>query len=200
MYRYFIKPLLDCVCALLAVIIASPIFMVIGILLAIFQQGKVFFTQKRPGRHEHIFLLLKFKTMRDDTDINGNLLPDDERLTAIGKFVRKTSLDELPQLINIVKGDMSFIGPRPLLIEYLPLYNEYQKKRHTVTPGISGWAQVNGRNAIGWTQKFDYDVWYVKNQSFLLDLKIIFLTIIKVFKSDGISAAGSATIEKFRGN
>lgn len=200
MYRYFIKPLLDCVCALLAVIIASPIFMVIGILLAIFQQGKVFFTQKRPGRHEHIFLLLKFKTMRDDTDINGNLLPDDERLTAIGKFVRKTSLDELPQLINIVKGDMSFIGPRPLLIEYLPLYNEYQKKRHIVTPGISGWAQVNGRNAIGWTQKFDYDVWYVKNQSFLLDLKIIFLTIIKVFKSDGISAAGSATIEKFRGN
>ena len=200
MYRNFIKPFFDRSFALLALLVASPLFIVVALLLAIFQSGKVFFTQNRPGRNERIFRLIKFKTMRDDTDDKGELLPDEQRLTAIGKFVRKTSMDEIPQLLNIVKGDMSFIGPRPLLVEYLPLYSEKQRKRHQVTPGISGWAQVNGRNTISWQQKFEYDVWYVENQSFLLDLKIIFLTIYKVFKSEGISSEGVATMEKFKGN
>jgi len=199
-YYKLVKPFFDKLFALLALIVASPIFLVVAILLALFQNGKVFFTQKRPGRNEKIFLLIKFKTMRDDFDAHGNLLADAERLTSVGKFVRKTSLDELPQLINILKGDMSFIGPRPLLIEYLALYNAVQKKRHDVTPGISGWAQVNGRNAISWNEKFSFDVWYVEHQSFWLDLKIIFLTIAKVFKAEGINASGSATIEKFTGN
>ncbi len=200
MYRNLIKPFFDRLFALLALLVASPIFIIVALLLAIFQDGKVFFTQNRPGRNEKVFRLIKFKTMRDDTDEKGELLPDDQRLTAVGKFVRKTSMDEIPQLLNIVKGDMSFVGPRPLLVEYLPLYNAEQKKRHQVTPGISGWAQVNGRNTISWQQKFAYDVWYVKNQSFLLDLKIIFLTIYKVFKSEGISSEGVATMEKFKGD
>lgn len=200
MYRKLIKPFFDKLTALIALIIASPIFLIISVLLAIFQNGKVFFTQKRPGLNEKIFLLIKFKTMRDDRDENGELLPDEERLTWIGKIVRKTSMDEIPQLLNIIKGDMSFIGPRPLLIEYLPLYSEEQSKRHLVTPGITGWAQINGRNTISWQKKFEYDVWYVQNQSFLLDMKIIFMTIFKVFKAEGISAEGVATMEKFKGN
>jgi undecaprenyl phosphate N,N'-diacetylbacillosamine 1-phosphate transferase len=200
MYRNIIKPFFDKLMALLALLVASPIFLIVALLLAIFQNGKVFFTQKRPGSNEKIFLLIKFKTMRDDKDEQGELLPDADRLTWIGKFVRKTSLDEIPQLINILKGDMSFIGPRPLLVEYLPLYNEKQRKRHQVTPGISGWAQINGRNAISWQRKFDLDLWYVQHQSFLFDLKIIFLTIYKVFKSEGISGKGVATMEKFKGN
>ncbi|MBL0765679.1 sugar transferase [Marivirga atlantica] len=200
MYSKVVKPFFDKLFALLALIIASPVFLIVALLLALFQNGKVFFTQKRPGRNEKIFLLIKFKTMRDDVDAHGNLLADKDRLTPVGKFVRKTSLDELPQLLNILIGDMSFVGPRPLLIEYLPLYNPSQKKRHNVTPGISGWAQVNGRNAISWQEKFSFDVWYVNNQSFWLDLKIIFLTIAKVFKAEGINASGSATIEKFIGN
>lgn len=200
MYRKFFKPFFDKLIALIALVIASPIFIVVALLLAFFQNGKVFFTQKRPGLNEKIFLLIKFKTMRDDRDENGELLPDDQRLTWIGKIVRKTSMDEIPQLLNIIKGDMSFIGPRPLLVEYLPLYNEEQSKRHLVTPGITGWAQINGRNTISWQKKFEYDVWYVKNQSFLLDLKIIFMTIFKVFKAEGISGEGVATMEKFKGN
>lgn len=200
MYRKFFKPFFDKLIALIALVIASPIFIVVALLLAFFQNGKVFFTQKRPGLNEKIFLLIKFKTMRDDKDENGELLPDDQRLTWIGKIVRKTSMDEIPQLLNIIKGDMSFIGPRPLLVEYLPLYNEEQSKRHLVTPGITGWAQINGRNTISWQKKFEYDVWYVKNQSFLLDLKIIFMTIFKVFKAEGISGEGVATMEKFKGN
>ena len=199
-YSKVVKPFFDKLFALLALIIASPVFLIVALLLALFQNGKVFFTQKRPGRNEKIFLLIKFKTMRDDVDAHGNLLADKDRLTPVGKFVRKTSLDELPQLLNILMGDMSFVGPRPLLIEYLPLYDSTQKKRHNVTPGISGWAQVNGRNAISWQEKFSFDIWYVNNQSFWLDLKIIFLTIAKVFKAEGINASGSATIEKFTGN
>jgi undecaprenyl phosphate N,N'-diacetylbacillosamine 1-phosphate transferase len=200
MYRKIFKPFFDRITALIALIIASPIFAIVSVLLAIFQNGKVFFTQNRPGVKGEIFLLIKFKTMRDDRDENGKLLPDDQRLTWIGKIVRKTSMDEIPQLLNIVKGDMSFIGPRPLLVEYLPLYSQEQGKRHLVTPGITGWAQINGRNTISWKKKFEYDVWYVQNQSFSLDLKIIFLTILKVFKAEGISAVGVATMEKFTGN
>ncbi|WKK74405.1 sugar transferase [Marivirga salinae] len=200
MYRKLIKPFFDKLTALIALVIASPIFLIVSILLAIFQNGKIFFSQKRPGLKEQIFLLVKFKTMRDDKDANGELLPDEERLTWIGKIVRKTSMDEIPQLLNILKGDMSFIGPRPLLVEYLPRYSEEQRKRHLVTPGITGWAQINGRNTISWQKKFEYDVWYVQNQSFLLDMKIIFMTIFKVFKAEGISAEGMATIEKFKGN
>lgn len=200
MYKQLYKPFLDRFTALVALIIASPIFFIVIILLAIFQNGKVFFTQKRPGLNEKVFLLMKFKTMRDDKDETGALLPDHQRLTWIGKIVRKTSLDEIPQLLNIVRGDMSFIGPRPLLVEYLPLYSKEQGKRHLVTPGITGWAQINGRNTITWQKKFEYDVWYVKNQTFLLDLKIIFMTISKVFKAEGISAEGEATMEKFTGN
>ncbi|WP_296623456.1 sugar transferase [Marivirga sp.] len=200
MYRKLIKPFFDKLTALIALIIASPIFIIVALLLAFFQNGKVFFTQKRPGLKEEIFLLIKFKTMRDDKDVNGELFADEERLTWIGKIVRKTSMDEIPQLLNIIKGDMSFIGPRPLLVEYLPLYSKEQSKRHLVTPGITGWAQINGRNTISWQKKFEYDVWYVQNQSFLLDLKIVFMTIFKVFKAEGISGEGMATMEKFKGN
>lgn len=200
MYRKLIKPFFDRLTALFALIIASPIFLIVSILLAIFQNGKVFFIQQRPGLNEKIFLLIKFKTMRDGKDENGELLPDDQRLTWIGKIVRKTSMDEIPQLLNIIKGDMSFIGPRPLLVEYLPLYNNEQAKRHLVTPGITGWAQINGRNTISWQKKFEYDVWYVEHQSFILDLKVIFMTIFKVFKAEGISGKGMATMEKFKGN
>jgi len=161
--------------------------------------GKPFFLQKRPGKKGKIFIIIKFRTMNDRLDKSGKLLPDGERLTAIGKFVRKTSLDEIPQLFNVLKGDMSLIGPRPLLPDYLHLYNDFQKRRHEVKPGITGWAQVNGRNAISWEQKFAYDVWYVDNLSFLVDLKIIFKTFEKVFKSEGINAANAATIEPFNG-
>jgi undecaprenyl phosphate N,N'-diacetylbacillosamine 1-phosphate transferase len=200
MYRNSIKPFFDKLFALVALFVSSPFFILISLLLFIFQDGKVFFTQNRPGRKAKIFRLIKFKTMRDDTDEKGDLLPDEERLTWIGSFVRKTSLDELPQLLNVLMGQMSFVGPRPLLIEYLPLYTQEQSGRHQVTPGISGWAQVNGRNAISWDEKFKLDIWYVDNQCFLLDLKIIFFTISKVFKAEGISATGEATIKKFTGS
>jgi lipopolysaccharide/colanic/teichoic acid biosynthesis glycosyltransferase len=163
-------------------------------------RGNPFFIQIRPGKNEKHFRLIKFKTMTDERDDNGELLPDQERLTKTGKFIRKTSLDELPQLFNVVKGDMSFVGPRPLLVEYLPLYNEEQRKRHLVKPGITGWAQVNGRNAISWPDKFKLDVWYVENQSFWLDLKILWMTFIKVLKAEGISGRDSVTMEKFKGN
>ena len=187
--------------ALIGLILLSPIFITTVILLHFANKGAgVFFTQNRPGKNEKIFKALKFKTMTDERDADGNLLPDADRITPIGAFVRSTSIDELPQLINILKGDMAFIGPRPLLVQYLPLYNEEQHHRHDVTPGMSGWAQVNGRNAISWTKKFELDVWYVDHCSFLLDLKIFLLTIRKVFVREGISSDTSVTMEPFTGN
>lgn len=200
MYQSFFKRIFDFSLALLGFIFLLPIFIIVYIRLYIANHGKPFFFQIRPGKNEKLFKIIKFKTMSDKKDAQGNLLPDAERLTPVGQFVRKTSLDEIPQLINVIKGDMSLIGPRPLLPEYLPLYNEHQKKRHKVRPGITGWAQVNGRNAISWEQKFDYDVWYVENLNFILDLRIIYLTFLKVFKSEGISAKGQVTITKFTGN
>lgn len=200
MYVHFFKRVIDLLVALIIFTVLSPVFIIVIILLAIANSGKPFFFQSRPGKKERIFKVIKFKTMNDRKDKNGELLPDAVRLTAIGKFIRKTSLDELPQLLNVIKGDMSLIGPRPLLIEYLPLYSEVQRHRHDAMPGITGWAQVNGRNAISWQQKFEYDVWYVNNISFALDFKIFFLTIRNIVKSEGISSETSATMEKFRGN
>ena len=200
MYKNYLKRLFDFLAALFGLILLSPIFLVVMIGLYFANQGKPFFFQKRPGKNEKIFSIVKFKTMNDKKDENGNLLSDSERLTKIGSFVRKTSLDEIPQLINVLKGDMSLIGPRPLLIQYLPLYDEIQKRRHEVCPGITGWAQINGRNAISWKQKFEYDIWYVDNISLLLDIKILFLTIKKVFVREGISQDGQATAEEFKGN
>ncbi|MDD2474656.1 MAG: sugar transferase [Dysgonamonadaceae bacterium] len=199
MYKNVYKPFFDFLIALIGLLVLSPIFIVVMIALSIANKGKPFFFQKRPGRNEKIFSIVKFKTMNEKRDAEGKLLPDAERLTRIGAFVRKTSLDEIPQLINVLKGDMSMIGPRPLRTYYLPLYSEEQKKRHNVKPGITGWAQVNGRNAISWTQKFKYDVWYVENLSFMLDLKIFFLTIKKVFVREGIAKKGHVTTEAFNG-
>jgi len=200
MYKHFFKRLIDFVAALIGLLLLSPIFIVVTVGLFFANQGKPFFFQSRPGKGGKIFKIIKFKTMNDKKDTDGNLLSDAERLTPVGSFVRKTSLDEIPQLINVLKGDMSLIGPRPLLIQYLPLYNEHQARRHEVRPGITGWAQVNGRNAISWKQKFDYDVWYVDNMSFRLDVRVFFLTIKKVFVREGISAEGQATMEPFKGN
>lgn len=198
MYCY-IKRTLDFVLALIALLILFPILFIVTILLAIYNKGGVFFTQDRPGKDGKIFKVVKFKTMTDERDSKGELLPDSKRLTKVGQFVRSTSIDELPQLINVLLGDMSLIGPRPLLVQYLPLYNEEQAKRHLVRPGITGWAQVNGRNAISWEDKFKLDTWYVENISFKLDLKIFFKTIKKVFIREGISSEGSVTIEPFKG-
>ena len=200
MYQQIVKPFLDKLSALIILAIASPLFILTVILLAFANKGKIWFAQPRPGKAGKIFRVIKFKTMSDAKSSEGELLPDEERLTWIGNIIRKTSLDELPQLFNVLKGDMSIVGPRPLLIEYLPLYNEVQKRRHEVKPGITGWAQVNGRNTITWKKKFKYDVWYVDHQSFWLDIKILFLTVAKVFKAEGISSATSVTMEKFRGN
>ena len=200
-YYNFTKRLVDFFVAFCVLIVLAPLLLIIAIILCFANNGKcLFFLQERPGRHGKIFKVIKFKTMTDERDAEGNLLPDDKRLTKVGKFVRSTSIDELPQLINVLKGDMSFIGPRPLLPQYLPLYNKEQARRHEVRPGITGWAQVNGRNAISWTRKFELDVWYVDHCSFLLDLKIIFLTIKKVFVREGISQTGQATMEYFTGN
>ncbi|MGI9550967.1 MAG: sugar transferase [Aurantibacter sp.] len=200
MYRHFFKRGLDFVASFLALVVLSPIFVLIFILLMIANNGKAFFVQERPGKNERIFKILKFKSMSDKKDADGNLLPDGERITKVGSIVRSTSLDELPQLINVLKGDLSLIGPRPLLIRYLPLYSEEQRRRHLIRPGITGWAQVNGRNSISWQKKFELDVWYVDNCSFLLDLKILWLTVLKVVKRDGISSETSATMEFFEGN
>ena len=200
MYKNYLKRLFDFLAAFFGLLVLSPLFIVVMIGLYVANQGKPFFFQARPGLNERIFKIIKFKTMNDKKDAQGNLLPDADRLTKIGTFVRKTSLDEIPQLINVLKGDMSLIGPRPLLVQYLPLYNAEQKKRHDVRPGITGWAQVNGRNAISWQQKFEYDVWYVDNISFLLDIKILFLTLKKVIKRSDINSATTATMEKFKGN
>jgi lipopolysaccharide/colanic/teichoic acid biosynthesis glycosyltransferase len=200
MNRAIIIRISDILFAFILFIVALiPIFIIIILLYFKHGASEVFFMQYRPGRNEKIFRLIKFKTMNNKCDASGNILPDAERLTSIGRFIRKTSLDELPQLINVLKGDMSLVGPRPLLVEYLPLYNEHQKRRHEVKPGITGWAQVNGRNAISWKEKFELDVWYVDHCSFGLDMKILWLTILKVFKREGINQAGQATVEKFNG-
>ncbi len=200
MYKHFIKRILDLVITLIGVALLFPVFVIVCILLMINNQGQPFFFQLRPGLKCKIFKIVKFKTMTYAKDADGNLLPDSERMTKIGNLVRKTSLDELPQLWSVLKGDMSLIGPRPLLPEYLPLYNNEQKKRHHVKPGITGWAQINGRNAISWQQKFEYDVWYVNNMSFLTDVSIFFRTFAKVFKSEGINRNGEATTTSFKGN
>ncbi|MGK9126736.1 sugar transferase [Olivibacter sp. SA151] len=200
MYAVLIKRSFDLILSSIVFVLVSPIFFLVVIFLFISNRGYPFFFQLRPGKNGRIFKVIKFKTMNDRKDKDGNLLSDAERLTAIGSFVRKTSLDEIPQLLNVIKGDMSLVGPRPLLVEYLPLYNAEQKRRHEVRPGITGWAQVNGRNAISWQQKFAYDVWYVDNLSFSLDVKIIWITIMKVFKREGISAEGHVTVERFQGN
>lgn len=194
------KSLFDKTLALFLIILFSPIYIVISLLIFFKMGSPILFRQKRPGYKEEIFGIYKFRTMTNEKDVDGNLLPDEQRLVGIGKFIRSTSLDELPQLFNVLKGEMSFVGPRPLLIEYLPLYNQKQKRRHDVKPGITGWAQVNGRNAISWDQKFDYDVWYVDNQSFWLDIKILWLTFLKVVKRSDISSSTSSTMEKFTGN
>ncbi|QRE61256.1 sugar transferase, partial [Flavobacterium psychrophilum] len=187
MYKLFIKQIIDFLVSLVAVVILTPLLLIITIGLFFANNGKPFFFQLRPGKNGKIFKIIKFKTMNEAKDAQGNLLSDAERLTPIGKFVRKTSLDEIPQLLNVLNGDMSLIGPRPLLPQYLHLYNNFQNRRHEVKPGITGWAQVNGRNAISWDKKFELDVWYVDHISFSLDFKILYLTIIKVLKSDGIN-------------
>ena len=201
MYKHFFKRLIDFLIVLNVLLIIWPILLIIIIWLHFANKGAgVFFTQERPGKGGKIFKVIKFKTMTDERDADGNLLPDADRLTNVGRFVRSTSIDELPQLINVLKGDMALIGPRPLLVQYLPLYSKEQARRQAVRPGITGWAQVNGRNAISWTKKFELDVWYVDHCSFWLDVKIIFLTIKKVFVREGISQEGQATMEFFTGN
>ena len=200
MYKHYLKTILDWIVALIGFMVLSPLFVLAAILLFIVNHGRPFFVQPRPGKGGRVFRIIKFKTMNDAKDANGNLLPDAERLSVVGRIVRKTSIDEIPQLFNVLIGDMSLIGPRPLLVEYLPLYNDRQKRRHEVKPGITGWAQVNGRNAISWEDKFEYDVYYVDNISFALDVKIIILTIVNVFGGKGISQEGAATMEKFKGS
>ena len=200
MYRNFVKRISDIIISGIALLCFCPIILVLIAILMIANKYSAFFVQERPGKDGKIFKLVKFKTMTDKTDSDGNLLPDDKRLTKIGAFIRSTSLDELPQLWNVLKGDMSLIGPRPLLIQYLPLYSSEQARRHEVKPGITGWAQINGRNAITWKQKFEYDVWYVDNISFALDLKILWLTFKKVVARENINSATSATMEYFNGN
>lgn len=201
MYRLLVKRIIDIIFSGLALIILFPIIFILWIWLTIANKGAgAFFIQERPGKDEKIFKIVKFKTMTDECDADGNLLPDEKRLTKVGKFVRSTSLDELPQLWNILKGEMSLIGPRPLLIQYLPLYSKDQARRHEVRPGLSGWAQVNGRNTISWKEKFELDVWYIDNLSFILDLKIIFLSIKKAIVRDGINTSENKTMDFFNGN
>ena len=201
MYSSFFKRLIDLIIVFCMLAIIGPILFLITLWLHFANKGAgAFFTQERPGRNGKIFKVIKFKTMTDERDVNGDLLPDEQRLTKVGKLIRSTSVDELPQLINVLKGDMALIGPRPLLPQYLPLYNKEQARRHEVLPGITGWAQVNGRNAISWAKKFELDVWYVDHCSFILDLRIIVLTIKKVFVREGISSETSATMEPFTGN
>ena len=201
MYKNYIKRILDFLIALVALVCLSPILIIEILLLYFANEGAgVFFTQDRPGKDEKIFRLIKFKTMNEKRNASGELLPDKDRLTKVGRVIRSLSLDELPQLLNVLKGDMSLIGPRPLLVKYLPLYSREQHRRHEVRPGITGWAQVNGRNAITHTKKFEYDVWYVDNLTFMLDVKIFFLTIKKIFIREGISTAGRATAEAFNGH
>ena len=201
MYKHFFKSFLDFILSLIGLVLLSPLLLIVLVLLFISNgYAEVFYIQTRPGKCGRLFNVIKFKTMNDKRGINGCLLPDNERITKIGKLIRSLSLDELPQLINVLKGDMSLVGPRPLLIEYLPLYTPEQARRHEVKPGITGWAQVNGRNAISWKKKFEYDVWYVDHISFWLDMKILYLTIRKVFVRDGINATENVTMEPFNGN
>lgn len=200
MYRHFFKRLIDFTIALLGLVILSPIFLILIILGAVFMGGNPFFVQERPGKNEKIFKLIKFRSMSNRKDKNGNLLPDEVRLNGYGKFLRKTSLDEIPELINILKGDMALVGPRPLLVDYIPLYSAEQHRRHEVLPGLTGYAQVNGRNAISWEERFKLDVWYVDHASLSVDVGIIIKTITVVLKKDGISSATSATMEAFKGN
>ena len=201
MYRRFFKRVIDFLIVFFVLLFIWPILLIITMWLKIANKGAgAFFTQDRPGKNGKIFKVIKYKTMTDERDAEGNLLPDADRLTKVGRFVRSTSIDELPQLINVLKGDMALIGPRPLLPQYLPLYSPEQARRHEVRPGITGWAQIHGRNAISWTKKFEYDVWYVDHCSFLLDLKIVFLTVKKVFIREGISQEGQATMEFFNGH
>lgn len=197
-YKY-IKRILDIISSLLAIIILSPLLAVTAVLVKTKLGSPVLFKQERPGKDEKIFTLMKFRTMTDERDENGELLPDEVRLTKFGKLLRSTSIDELPELFNILKGDMSVIGPRPLLVKYLPRYNEHQHRRHEVRPGLSGWAQVNGRNTVSWEDKFDMDVHYVDNYSFAMDVKILFMTVLNVLKKEGISSETSATMEVFMG-
>lgn len=200
MYKLFGKRFLDLVLSISGLILTSPIFLMICLVLYFENEGKIFFRQQRPGLNEKLFRLLKFKSMNDKRDETGELLPDMQRITRVGRFIRNTSLDELPQLLNVVKGDMSLIGPRPLLPKYLNRYNDFQRRRHEVKPGITGWAQVNGRNAISWEKKFEYDIWYVDHISFLTDLKIFWKTFLKVIKSEGVSASAQETMEEFKGS
>jgi lipopolysaccharide/colanic/teichoic acid biosynthesis glycosyltransferase len=198
--QLILKRIIDFFASLMGLIILSPIFILISIIIYFKLGSPVFFIQKRPGKNEKIFKMIKFRTMLDAKDKNGNLLPDEKRLTTFGKFLRSTSLDEFPELINVLKGDMSLVGPRPLLVEYLPLYNDYQARRHEMRPGITGLAQINGRNTISWEDKFDYDVKYIDNFSLLLDFKILFKTFIKVFRQEDINNQDHATMTKFKGD
>lgn len=201
MYSIFFKRMLDFLIAVVALGLLSPLFLVLIILLAVANQGAgVFFLQERPGLHGHIFKVIKFKTMRDKKEEDTSYLSDVNRITKVGKFIRSASLDELPQLLNVIKGDMALVGPRPLLVKYLPLYNDFQRRRHEARPGITGWAQVNGRNSISWDQKFDLDVYYIDNLSFILDLKILLLTLKKIFVRSGINSSDNAPMETFRGS
>lgn len=200
MYRYFFKRLIDFFAALILLVIFSPVIIVVTIILAYVNKGKAFFFQERPGKNEKSIYIIKFKSMTDEKDENGKLLPDNKRMTKAGAFVRKYSLDELPQFINVLKGDMSLVGPRPLLPKYLPLYSEEQRKRHLVQPGITGWAQVNGRNSISWTEKFKLDVYYQQNISFMLDVKILFLTVLKVIKKEGVNQTDERPMMPFNGH
>lgn len=200
MYRKYIKQILDFTLAMVAAVLLLPVFFILSLVLFLTFRTNPYFVQARPGKHGKLFQLIKFKTMSDKRCERGTLLPDEQRLIPIGKFIRNTSLDELPQLLNVLKGDMSLIGPRPLLPEYLSLYNQTQNRRHEIKPGITGWAQVNGRNAISWQEKFNYDVWYVNNVSFMLDLKILLLTIKNAFLADEATINGVEPVQKFKGN
>lgn len=199
MYKFFFKRLIDFILSLIGFVVLLPIFLLLTILLIIANKGTPFFFQKRPGKNEKIFSVIKFKTMNDRKDKTGKLLPDADRITLVGKFIRSSSLDEIPQLLNVIKGDMSLIGPRPLLVSYLEVYNDKHKKRHDIRPGITGWAQVNGRNAIEWQQKFDLDIYYLENMNFLLDLKIILITLKRVFKREGINFESTQKNKYFTG-
>lgn len=200
MYRLFLKRFLDILVSLIVLVLASPLLIIVFCILAFQNKGSIFFFQERPGLHQKAFKIIKLKTMTDAKDENGNLLPDNQRITKAGKIIRRLSIDELPQLINVLKGDMSLIGPRPLLFKYIPLYSEEQLRRHDVRPGITGWAQVNGRNSISWKQKFDFDVYYVDHFSLLMDIKILWLTFIKVVRTEGINQTLDRPMQPFNGN
>jgi lipopolysaccharide/colanic/teichoic acid biosynthesis glycosyltransferase len=200
MYRLFFKRILDIFISISVLLIALPILAIVFLILFYQNKSKVFFFQERPGWHQKRFRIIKFKTMTDEKDVNGNLLPDNKRITKAGNFIRKLSIDELPQLLNVLKGDMSLIGPRPLLFKYIPLYSPEQLRRHDLRPGITGWAQVNGRNSITWTKKFEYDLFYIDNVSFLLDVKILWMTFLKVIKTEGVNQTDDRPMNPFNGN